>query len=142
MGYSTQCRKINVTVLGLGRMGATHVKAEFSAGVRPDERMGYPKGPVTPCRVMDLMRKYPNLHGDLSAGSGFNAISRDPEFGYRFMEEFHDRLYWGTDMAEVGEETPIVDYFRTLKAEKRISDEAYENITWRNVNRLLGLGVA
>jgi predicted TIM-barrel fold metal-dependent hydrolase len=86
------------------------------------------------------MRKYPNLHGDLSAGSGFNAISRDPEFGCRFLEEFQDRLYWGTDTCEVAEQTPIVDYFRTLRAGKRISDAAYEKITWRNASRLLGLG--
>lgn len=60
---------------------------------------GWPKGPVTPGgRVVELMRKYPNLCGDLSAGSGYGAISRDPEFGYAFLEEFQDRLYYGTDI--------------------------------------------
>ncbi len=115
--------------------------AEIHAGAKEDERMDYPKGPVTPGRVVELMRKYPNLCGDLSAGSGFNAISRDPEFGYRFLEEFQDRLYWGTDIAEPGEAMPIVDYFSKLKAEARISRGAYEKITWRNANRLLGLGL-
>ena len=87
------------------------------------------------------MRKYPSLHGDLSAGSGFNAISRDPEFGYAFMEEFQDRLYWGTDIANVPQKLPIVDYFHKLKAEKLISQAAYEKITWQNANRLLKLGL-
>ena len=42
----------------------------------------YPDGPVAPGGAIDtLMDKYPNLHGDLSAGSGAGAISRDPEFG-------------------------------------------------------------
>lgn len=117
--------------------------AEISTDVVQDgKRVPYPKGPVTPGRVVELMRRYPNLHGDLSAGSGFNAISRDPEFGYAFMEEFQDRLHWGTDIAHPVQELPIVDYFRTLKAEQRISDEVHEKITWRNTNQLLGLGLA
>jgi len=90
---------------------------------------------------VELMRRYPNLHGDLSAGSGFNAISRDPEFGYAFMEEFQDRLYWGTDICHFGQSTPIVGYFLKLKAERRMSDEAYEKITWKNADRLLKLGL-
>ena len=115
--------------------------AEISSDLKEDQRMTYPKGPVMPGRVVELMRKYPSLHGDLSAGSGFNAISRDPEFGYQFMEEFRDRLYWGTDIAGTPQELPIVDYFRKLKADKLIPEEAYENITWRNANRLLKLGL-
>jgi hypothetical protein len=110
--------------------------------IRDGERqIGYPKGKVTPGRVVELMRKYPNLHGDLSANSGFNAISRDPEFGCRFMEEFQDRLYWATDIANVPQKLPIVDYFLKLKAEKLISPAAYEKITRRNANRLLNLGL-
>lgn len=106
----------------------------------PDVRLGYPKGPVVgEGRVIELMRKYPNLHGDLSAGSGYNAISRDPEFGYRFMEEFQDRLYWGTDIANVPQELPIVSYFKKLKEQRLISEEAYEKITWKNAVHLLGL---
>ena len=99
-----------------------------------------PKGKVTPGRVVELMRRYPNLHGDLSAGSGFTAISRDPKFGYKFMEEFQDRLYWATDIANDPQNLPIVDYFLKLKAEKPISAAAYEKITWRNADRLLKLG--
>ncbi|MHB8902940.1 MAG: amidohydrolase family protein [Thermoguttaceae bacterium] len=117
--------------------------AEISTDVVQDgKRVGYPKGKVTPGRVVDLMRKYPSLHGDLSAGSGLNAISRDPEFGYNFLEEFQDRLYWGTDFANVPQALPIVDYFHKLRAEKLISPAAYEKITWQNANRLLKLAIA
>lgn len=105
------------------------------------KRDGYPDGKVIPGRVVELMRQYPNLHGDLSAGSGYNAISRDPEFGYQFMEEFQDRLYWGTDIANVPQKLPIVGYFHKLHAEKLISSAAYEKITWQNANRLLKLGM-
>jgi predicted TIM-barrel fold metal-dependent hydrolase len=116
--------------------------AEISTDIVQDgKRVPYPKGKVTPGRVVELMRKYPNLHGDLSAGSGFNAISRDPEFGYKFMEEFQDRLCWGTDICQDPQKTPIVDYFHKLQAEKLISPEAYEKIAWQNANRLLKLGL-
>jgi len=116
--------------------------AEISTDViQNGERVGYPKGKVTPGRVVELMRRYPNLHGDLSAGSGFNAISRDPEFGYAFMEEFQDRLYFGTDIANVPQKLPIVPYFRELREKRLISAAAHEKITWRNADRLLGLGL-
>jgi predicted TIM-barrel fold metal-dependent hydrolase len=116
--------------------------AEISRDVTEENRNTYPKGPVTPGRVVELMREYPNLHGDLSAGSGYNAITRDPEFGYRFLEEFQDRLYFGTDICNVPQETPIVEYFRQLKQESLISSDAYERIAWRNAAKLCGLAVA
>jgi len=115
--------------------------AEISADVTEEIRNTYPEGPVTPGRVVELMETYPNLYGDLSAGSGLNAIRRDPEFGFRFMEKFQDRLLFGTDIANVPQELPIVDYFRKLKKGKLISKEAFEKITWRNASRLLGLGI-
>ena len=116
--------------------------AEISANViQHGERVSYPEGKVTPGRLVDLMRQYANLHGDLSANSGFNAISRDPEFGYAFMEEFQDRLYWGTDIAGDPQNLPIVDYFKRLAAENLISQEAFEKIAWKNANRLLGLEI-
>ena len=97
---------------------------------------------MRPGRLVEIFRSCPNLYGDLSAGSGFNAISRDPAFGDAFLEEFQDRLLFGTDIASVPQELPVVDYFRRLRAEKRISEEAYEKITWKNADRLLGLGLA
>ena len=115
--------------------------SEIGSDVNETNRAGYPKGKVTPGRVVELMRRYPNLHGDLSAGSGFNAISRDPEFGYRFMEEFQDRLYYGTDIASYDQVNDCVPYFRKLKEEKLVPDEVFEKITWKNANRLLNLGL-
>ena len=72
--------------------------SNISSTVTEEEWDGYPKGPVKPGRIVELMREYPNLYGDLSAGSGFNAISRDPDFGYKFIEEFSDRLMFATDI--------------------------------------------
>ncbi|HHW09134.1 MAG TPA: hypothetical protein GXX29_04080 [Firmicutes bacterium] len=77
----------------------------------PKGRHGYPTGLVREEGALPrLMRRHPNLHGDLSARSGFNAVNRDPEYGARFLEEFQDRLYFGTDIVRPGQHTPLVDY--------------------------------
>lgn len=113
--------------------------AEISADVTEDTRSGYPSGTVTPGRVVELMRNYPGLLGDLSAGSGFNAISRDPEFGYGFLEEFQDRLFFGTDIANIPQKTPIVDYFQRMERDGSVSAEALGKVAWKNAAELLGV---
>ena len=115
--------------------------AEIGADVNDTTRAGYPTGTVEPGRLVDLMRSHQNLHGDLSAGSGFNAISRDPAFGYEFMTEFQDRLYFGTDLANVPQDLPIVDYFRRIGNESLVDSEVLEKIKWKNADRLLELGL-
>jgi len=115
--------------------------AEISSDVTEETRGGYPEGPVTPGRIVELMREYPSLYGDLSAGSGHNAITRDPVFGYQFMEEFQDRLFFGTDICTLGQKLPIVATFQMLAEENLISQKALEKISWRNANRVLGLGL-
>lgn len=102
-------------------------------------RVGYPEGPVEPGRLPELMRRHPNLHGDLSARSGFNALSRDPEFGRAFMEEFQDRLCFGTDIANDPQALPIVSFFRSLRDKELVSLEAWEKIAHRNAERLFGI---
>ncbi len=119
----------------------------FWAEMAPDYgeagRNGYPKGPIKPGgRLPQLFARYPNLCGDLSAGSGYNAMSRDPEFGYHFMEEYQDRLLFGTDICAPSNDTPLVRYLLTALSEGKLSAQAYEKITWRNAALLLKLGLA
>lgn len=58
----------------------------------------YPTGKVVPGgKVVEMLRKYPNLYCDISAGSGCNALKRDPEFALGFLTEFQDRLLFGRD---------------------------------------------
>ncbi|MBD3180984.1 amidohydrolase family protein, partial [Candidatus Poribacteria bacterium] len=50
-------------------------------------RGGYPKGKVTAGGAVDrLLQNYDNIYGELSAGSGYNALTRDPEFTPGFIE--------------------------------------------------------
>ncbi len=103
---------------------------------------GYPKGPVTPGgRVVELMRKYPNLCGDMSAGSGCNAVTRDPEFGWAFLEEFQDRLFYGTDICDPANiDNPMLKLAAFLDdavTRGKISYEAYYKVSRGNAEKLL-----
>ncbi len=115
--------------------------AEISADATVESRRGYPTGPVTPGRVVELMRRYPNLCGEMSAGSGYNAVSRDPAFGYAFIEEFQDRLYYGTDICDPRNiDNPMLKLAAFLDegVEKGyISQAAYEKVSRGNALALL-----
>ncbi|MDD3726662.1 MAG: amidohydrolase family protein [Candidatus Ratteibacteria bacterium] len=114
--------------------------SEISADVSEETRGGYPKGEIkAPGRLQKLLKKYPNLYGDLSAGSGFNAITRDITYGYKFLREFHTKLLFGTDLCHIKQEVPIVDYFKQIKEQGIVTEEEYENITHKNVERVLKL---
>ena len=58
----------------------------------------YPKGPVTPGGISDrLLSDYPNMYGDLSAGSGLNAMTRDEDHARDFLKRHQGRLIFGSD---------------------------------------------
>ena len=117
---------------------------KFWAEIGPcdaESRRGYPKGKVIPGRVVELMRRYPNLCGDLSAGSGANAVMRDPDFGYAFLEEFQDRLFFGTDICDPRNITnPMLKlsaFLDDAMLSGKISYAAYEKISRGNALNLL-----
>lgn len=115
--------------------------AEISKGLDPNNRNSYPTGKVTPGRVVELMEKYPNLHADLSAGSGYNAVSRDEEFGIRFLEKFADRLYYATDIcAPENISQPFINlsmWLDELVETGKLSDDAYKKICRENALKIL-----
>ena len=103
-------------------------------------RGGYPTGKVVPGRVVELMRKYPNLCGDMSAESGANAMVRDPEFAYEFMEEFQDRLFFGLDICsptDAGIRVQLGEFLDDAMLKGKISYTAYEKISRGNALDML-----
>jgi predicted TIM-barrel fold metal-dependent hydrolase len=63
-----------------------------------DQSVLYPKGPVTPGGLTDrYLSDYPNMYGDLSAGSGLNALTRDEDFTRDFLKRHQDKLIYGSD---------------------------------------------
>lgn len=113
---------------------AMHFWSEIDGGMRPEETGTYPRRGVSPGgALIRLLDTCPNLYGDLSAGSGYNAITRDPEFGLRFLEKYQDRLLFGTDKLKHDQETPIVEHLHSVG----LPCEAYEKIAFRNAERIL-----
>ncbi len=99
-----------------------------------------PSGPVREEGVVPkLMRRYPNLWGDLSDATPCNALARDPEYGPKFLAEFQDRLIFGTDMCFDGMPVPLVDLLLKWRATGKISESVFQKVARGNAVRLYGL---
>jgi len=115
--------------------------SEIGSDVTEETRAGYPTGKVQEGTVVRLMRECPNLYCDLSAGSGYLALNRDPEFSYRFIEEFSDRLLYGTDICTPGQKTYLAGWLDESHAAGCISPENYRKICRSNAIKLFNLNL-
>ena len=115
--------------------------SEISDGLEQDKRNGYPKGKVKEGNLPRLLRDNGNLYCDLSAGSGSNAMMRDPEYAAQFMAEFADRIFYGADVCSVSNTFQYdFDAFLTkMVSDGMLSQENYEKIIRKNAVKLLGL---
>ncbi len=114
---------------------------EVSAEV--DKAVDYPKGKVVPGGRADVMlREYRNVYGDISAGSGLNALQRDPEFAEDFVARSWRKLLYGSDFpcldGEGKQFGPDKLHLNLLKSLK-LNDEVFQAITGNNTRRLLRL---
>ncbi len=110
--------------------------ASISTDVPPGALGGYPKGAVVVGGALDrLFDTYPNLWGDLSAGSGANALSRDRKFAAGFLVRRADRLLFGTDYLKLGQPVPQF----SLLSSFNLPADARAKIERENAKRLLGL---
>ena len=116
--------------------------SEISGDLTAEEKEGYPKTPIAEGgAIVRLLREYPNLYGDLSAGSGLNALTRDPDFTWGFIDEFQDRLLLGLDHTDVEHDFQQPEWLKAARDDGHISDDILEKIFWRNANGLLDLGL-
>lgn len=114
--------------------------ADIGDGITIEEKSGYPQGPIRKeGAIPRLLREYPNLYADISAQSGYNALTRDREFGINFLNEFQDRLLFGTDVCFGDEEgrTRHLKYLKKLLEEGEITKKAFEKITYRNALKIM-----
>jgi predicted TIM-barrel fold metal-dependent hydrolase len=130
----------------------------FWANVSADyaNEAAYPTGKIKRGGVTDkLLADYPNLYGDLSANSGNNALSRDPEFTEGFLKRHQDKLIFGSDCActdgkgggisQAG--NPAASRLagkcvarETLTVLKRTASPAeFRKMTWENAHRVYKL---
>ena len=85
----------------------------------------YPKTPVTPGGITDrLLSDYPNMYGDLSAGSGLNALLRDEEHARAFLDRHQDKLMYGSDCSDRDGEGPRCSGSQCLEAIRKLAPDA------------------
>lgn len=91
-----------------------------------------------PGRIHELLCKYDNLYCDISAGSGFRALTGNEDIGLNFLEIFQDRILFGCDFGHnaVGLLPMWLDKMYT---ENRLSERAYYKICRENAIRILNL---
>jgi predicted TIM-barrel fold metal-dependent hydrolase len=107
-----------------------------------DQSVLYPKGPITAGGLTDrYLSDYPNMYGDLSAGSGLNALTRDEDFTRDFLTRHRQKLVFGSDCNDRDGGGPnclgaqIIAAVRRLSASRQIERALlYENA--KNVFRL------
>jgi len=107
-----------------------------------EQKVMYPKGPVTPGGLTDrLLADYPNMYGDLSAGSGLNALTRDEGHAREFLARHQDKLLYGSDCEDRRGTGPACSGSQCLAAVRRLaSAEVARKILFRNAARLLKIG--
>jgi predicted TIM-barrel fold metal-dependent hydrolase len=109
-----------------------------------DQTVMYPKTRVTPGGITDrLLSDYPNMFGDLSAGSGQNALLRDEEHAREFLARHRDKLMFGSDCSDsVGQGEKCIGA-TTLAAIRRLApnQEIVRKLLYQNAPRVLKISL-
>lgn len=67
-----------------------------------DQAVLYPATAVNPGGITDrYLSDYANMYGDLSAGSGLNALTRDEGHAKAFLQKHQDKLLYGSDCEDI-----------------------------------------
>lgn len=107
-----------------------------------DQSELYPKGKVTRGGLTDrLLSDYPNMFGDLSAGSGLNALIRDEDHTRGFLERHQDKLIYGSDCADTVGQGKECQGAQTIEAIRKLSTskEIERKLLYENAKKLLKL---
>ena len=88
---------------------------QYSKTIRPEGKI-VPGG-----KVVEMLRKYPNLYCEGSGNSGLNALNRDPEFAKDFLLEFQDRYLYGRD----GFDNRLQEFLNGLGLPQEVLDKIY-----------------
>jgi len=125
-------------------IGQFATPAQRKTTFRPDgAQVGFSPeaGPITEEGVLPtLLRRYPNLFGELSDAN--HALSRDPEYGPKFVTEFQDRLLFGTDYCSVTMPFPTRELLLDWRDAGRISQTVFNKVARENAVELLDLDCA
>lgn len=107
-----------------------------------DQSVLYPKGKVTPGGRTDrYLADHPNLYGDLSAGSGQNALSRDEDHAREFLKRHAAKLMFGSDCTDTQGRGPGCTGAGTLALIRKLvpDPESRNKILSENAKRVFRL---
>lgn len=107
-----------------------------------DQSVLYPKGKVTQGGLTDrLLSDYPNMYGDMSAGSGLNSLTRDEDHARGFLERHQDKLLYGSDCADAAGEGEECQGAQTIAAIRKLSPskKIERKILYKNAKKLFKL---
>lgn len=104
-----------------------------------DQTVMYPKGPVTRGGISDkLLSDYPNMYGDMSAGSGLNALLRDEDHAKEFLARHQNKLLYGSDCNDIDGQGEKCSGARQIATIRRLaSADIARKILYANASRLL-----
>ena len=95
----------------------------------------YPTGKIVPGgRVERILDECDNVYGDLSAYSGYNAITRDLEYARQFLRKYSKKLVYGSDGLDYF--FPKFDLIKVL-LDLKLEDTVYANIFYENIMKIL-----
>lgn len=107
-----------------------------------DQSVLYPKTKVTPGGLTErYLSEYPNMYGDMSAGSGLNSMMRDEEHARWFIKKHQDKLLYGSDCNDRAGTGPTCQGWMTIQTIGRLApDEAAKRkILFDNAGRMFRL---
>ena len=111
---------------------------------KADQPTLYPKGPVAPGGLTDkYLTDYPNMFGDMSAGSGLNAMLRDEDHARAFIARHADKLMFGSDCSDAVGEGEKCSGSQMLATIRRLapSKAVERKLLFENAKRVLKLAV-
>jgi len=105
-----------------------------------DQTIMYPKTKVTPGGITDrLLSDYSNVYGDLSAGSGLNALLRDEDHAREFLSRHQNKLMYGSDCSDRDGEGERCSGAKQLATVRRLAPDSriVRKILYGNAVRVL-----
>lgn len=105
-----------------------------------DQTVLYPKGKLTAGGLTDRwLADYPNFYGDLSAGSGLNALLRDEELTKDFFRRHQNKLMYGSDCQDETTKDTRCSGIKCLETVKRLAPtkKVERKILYENARRVL-----
>ena len=105
-----------------------------------DQTALYPKGKLTAGGLTDRwLADYANFFGDLSAGSGLNALQRDEDFTREFFRRHQNKLMYGSDCQDETTKDARCSGIKCLETVKRLSatKKIERKLLYENARRVL-----